>query len=348
MDLAILLIGLHHLHATGWMTNIGLVPGLRLAGIVEADQDLLRGVQAPPDVARFPDWREALAACEADIALILLPHAQMPAAAVAAALAGRHLIVEKPCAPSADALLPVGEAVAAHGVAFTSPYLWRYDPAVVRARQIVREGILGRPLYATGRIHAGGPHRYLALSAWMLEPQHGGGPLRNLGVHWVDALTDLIAAEPVTVLCQLGRQAQPAAVEDHARLLIEYDNGAQALVETSYCLPPTYPPAGYDYAFRLQGSAGLVEWSQRDDLLLVCTADGRRTEERVHRAPDPGGYGGQNGLDFLAALAEAIRGKRAPDVTFAQALRALQVVDAGYRSAAQGGAIAAQCDGRHE
>ncbi len=347
MDKGILLIGLRHLHAQGWIANIGAVPGVRLAGVAEADESLLAGARTPSGTPRFADWREALASCEAEIALILLPHAEMPAAAVAAAEAGRHLIVEKPCAPDAEALTPVGDAVATCGVAFTTPYLWRYDAAVTRARAILRTGGIGRLLYATARINAGGPHRYEQLSPWMLDPQHGGGPLRNLGVHWVDVLTELIGAEPATVQCQLGTLAHDGALEDHARLLVEYGNGAQALVETCYCLPETYPPSGYDNAFTLKGSTGLVEWSQRDDVLLACTADGRCHGERLIRGVQPSGYGGQSGVDFLAAFARALDRGRAPDVAYTDALRALQVVDAGYRSASEGRTLAVRCDGRH-
>jgi len=343
-ELGLAVIGLRHLHAQGWIHNIAQTPGMRVAAVAEADAARLgRCAREHPQIPTCASVQGALAVPGVDVALILLPHDEMPGAALAAVAEGKHLIVEKPCAVSAAAFEPVAAAVAGRGVKFTTPYLWRYDPAVRRAAELIRQGAIGRPLYCTGRINAGGPHRYRALSDWMLQrAKSGGGALRNLGVHWIDGFAALLADEPQTVVAQLGGAAHGLEVEDHARALLEFSGGAQLLVETCYALPDSYPPEGYDYGFAIKGTEGYLEWSRREDTLLWCPGRGDPVVERLDRsgAAGPGpGYGGQQGLDFLRTAADAISEDREPEIRLADALRALRVVDAAYESAAQQRAV---------
>lgn len=337
-ELGIALIGLRHLHAEGWIHNIAQTPGVRLAAVAEGDAELLgRCARQHPGTPTFASAEAALAQAGVDVALILLPHDEMPDAAMEAIARGKHLIVEKPCAVNARALQPVAAAAVERRVKFTTPYLWRYDPAVRRAREIVEQGGIGRPLYCTGRINAGGPHRYLELSPWMLSRRKsGGGALRNLGVHWIDGFSALLADEPQAVTAQLGGLAHDVEVEDHARALIEFSAGAQLLVETCYALPDSYPPQGYDFAFAIKGSEGYLEWSRRDDTLLWCAGASHCHQERMDRSAagwQGPGYGGQTGLDFLALVADAIGEGRDPEIGATDALRALRAVDAAYESA---------------
>jgi predicted dehydrogenase len=347
--LGVAIIGLHHLHARGWAWNVNRIPDLALVAIADEDRVLLDRVAADlGGVRALQDSHGALALEDVAVAIILLPHDQMPAAAVDALRSGKHVIVEKPCAVSAPSFRPVIDAVAATGRAFTTPYLWRYDPVVIRAREITGAGEIGRVAYLAGRINAGGPDRYRELSPWMVrKAQSGGGPFLNLGVHWVDALSWLAGDEPVAVTGQVGRLAAPRLdVEDHARALLEFAGGQQALVETSYVMPASYPPLGYDFALLIKGTAGYIEWSQREDILLVCSRDGGVRTEALDRTAggwtDAQGYGGANGLQFLADFASAARQGRPPAITAQDALRALRVADAVYESAATGATVRLQ------
>jgi len=341
-QLGVAVIGLHHLHSTGWIQNVADVPGTRLVAIAESDVKLLEDVgQTCPDVHLDAEWHSALARPEVDLGIILLPHDQMPETAVAAAEAGKHLIIEKPCAVDATAFEAVLQAVERHNVKATSPYLWRYDPVVLRAAELIGDGALGEVLYATGRFNAGGPDRYRELAPWMLKMAHsGGGPLLNLGVHCIDVQCLLFEAEPTHVYCQLSRAVHELEIEDHARVVIDYAGGQQGLVETSYVMPPGYPPAGYDSALALKGTEGYLAWQQLDNTLIVCRADGTWGQAPVQRTAggwtDAKGYGGENGLSFLADFAEAIRGDTAPRIGLEVPARMLRLVDAAHASADSG------------
>ncbi|MFQ6097476.1 MAG: Gfo/Idh/MocA family protein [Armatimonadota bacterium] len=336
------ILGLRHLHARGWAWNVHHVEEFRLVAVADPDASLREQVASDFDVRAMRDYESAMSLDEVSVVLVLVPHSEMPDVSLAAISAGKHLIVEKPCAANAAGFRPVAEALQDIGLAFTTPYLWRYDPVVLRARELICAGEIGQIAYLAGRINAGAPERYAELSPWMLErAKSGGGPLLNLGVHWVDALSWLVGSEPVAVTGQTGRLMAPHLdIEDHARVLLRFATGQQALVETSYAMPSSYPPTGYDSAMLLKGTEGYVEWTQRDDVFLVCTRDGEARAEALDRTAggwtDAQGYGGANGLNFLADFAAAVGDGRAPPITARDALRALLVADAAYRSAAAG------------
>ncbi|MGD8238873.1 MAG: Gfo/Idh/MocA family oxidoreductase [Armatimonadota bacterium] len=341
-ELGVAVIGLHHLHSTGWIQNVHDVPATRLVAIAERDAALLETVGRPHAAVHLDaEWRATVERSEVDLVIILLPHDEMPRAAVAAAEMGKHLIIEKPGAVHAPAFDVVLEAVERTGVRATAPYLWRYDPVVLQASTMIAEGSLGRPLYGTGRFNAGGPERYMELSPWMLKQgRSGGGPLLNLGVHLIDVLWLLFESEPTHVYCQLSRAAHELEIEDHARVLLEFAAGQQGLVETSYVLPPSYPPTGYDSALTIKGTEGYISWEQRDNIMVFCAADGTCEQAPLERTAggwtDASGYGGENGLEFLADFADAIHKGGRPRIGLQDAARLLRVVDAAHASAESG------------
>ncbi len=338
-QLGVAVVGLHHLHATGWIQNVEDVSDTRLVALTESDTDLLRSVGESCSGAHLDmRWRDTIERPEVHLVIILLPHNEMPEAAVAAADAGKHLIVEKPGAVDAAAFDPVLEAIGRTHVKMTAPYLWRYDPVVLQTMELMADGRLGQPLYGTGRFNAGGPERYRELAPWMLKhATSGGGPLRNLGVHFIDVLCLLFGVEPTHVYCQLSRAVHQLEIEDHARVLIEFADNKQGLIETSYVMPSSYPPTGYDSALSVKYTDGYISWCQRDNMMVVCTADGRCEQTPMDRTAggwtDARGYGGKNGVDFLADFAEAIRNDTAPRITAEDAARMLRVVDAAHVSA---------------
>ena len=338
-QLGVAVIGLHHLHSTGWIQNVEDVPATRLVAVAESDARLLDRVgQSCSGVHLDEQWQRSIERPEVDLVIILTPHDEMPEVAVTAAGAGKHLIVEKPCAVDAGAFGVVLDAVHRGGVKATSPYLWRYDPVVLRAQELLADGALGRLLYGTGRFNAGRPNRYRELAPWMLEhAKSGGGPLRNLGVHLIDVLCLLFDAEPTHAYCQLSRAVHGLEIEDHARALIEFADGQQGLVESSYVMPPGYPPTGYDSALTLKGTQGYLSWQQLDNTMIVCTMDGACEQKPVQRTAggwtDAKGYGGENGLQFLADFADAIRNDAPPRISLRDAARMLRVVDAAHASA---------------
>ena len=153
-------------------------------------------------VRGYADWKELLAAEEIDLAYIFLPHDECPAAAVACAERKIHVVVEKPVANTARAPARSSRRAAATTVLFSTPYVWRYHPVCREMKKIVDSGVLGRIVGCEGRCAAGGLHRYIdGHASWMLHREKsGGGPMYNLGVHWIDLYRWLLGSEVTAVI----------------------------------------------------------------------------------------------------------------------------------------------------
>ena len=94
--------------------------------------------------ACYADWHDALAAgCRADAVVIATQDRDHVAPAIAFARAGRHLLVEKPLAPTAAECRAVVDAVRAAGVLFAVGHVLRYAPYTELVRQLVGNGAIG-------------------------------------------------------------------------------------------------------------------------------------------------------------------------------------------------------------
>jgi len=109
-------------------------------------------------------------------------------------------------------------------------YYRRLYPKVLRARERLAEGVIGRPVWAETTAHdwfeAVNGHR-----AWLLDPKMaGGGPLYDTASHRIDALNFLFG-KPQRVSSQLSRVVHAWEVEDAATILIDYESGVRGMVD---------------------------------------------------------------------------------------------------------------------
>jgi predicted dehydrogenase len=158
---------------------------------------------------------------------------------------GKHVYCEKPLARNlaeARAMLEAAEASRrVHQVAFQ----YRFVPAILRAKQMVEEEVLGTPIsFRVVYLHAGytDPNRPMS---WRLNLQRsGGGALHDLGSHAVDLLRYLLGdvkrlcASLPTFVKQRPASADsshrvPVEVDDLALMQIEMENGAFGTLEAS-------------------------------------------------------------------------------------------------------------------
>lgn len=154
-----------------------------VGAVAESDEGLLREAQRIAPAARAcADWRTVLGDGSIDAVVVCLPTGLHSGAAVAAFEAGKHVYLEKPIATTLEA---AGEVVAAwqsSGRIGMIGFNQRFHPAVTRAREVVREGKIGRVVGA--RVVSGSPPR--ELPAWKRRRADGGGVLLDAVSHHVD------------------------------------------------------------------------------------------------------------------------------------------------------------------
>jgi predicted dehydrogenase len=346
--LSVVFLGLSHLHPRSYMTLFKTLPETTVVAAADSDPRVLEAFVTDFSVRGYADWRKLLDQEKIDLAMIFLPHADCPAAAVAAAERGANVVVEKPMAAGPEGVRQMMAAAAKAGVTLSTPYVWRYHPVAQQMKKLIEEGITGRVVGCEGRCAAGRLSRYIdGHAGWMLQKaRSGGGPMFNLGVHWIDLYRWLLADEVAEVIGKNVRVNEQYDIEDNSFALLTFSRGTVLALDISYTVPDSYP-FGRDLYLALRGTAGVLAWSPSfegvKERLFVCSDSGPHAEtghqHEDFELPAEAGYGGIMGRRFLAELVESIRAGRPPAITGQDGLKALEVVEAIYQSAESGGSV---------
>jgi predicted dehydrogenase len=346
--LSVGIVGLRHLHPRSYVPLVSAVEGMKLVAAADSDAAVLDGFVKDIPVSGYGSWQEMIEKERLDLALVFLPHSECPDAAVACAEHGIHLVVEKPMAASAAGCRRIVEAACKAGVVLSTPYVWRYHPVARQMKQFVDDGVLGRVVGCEGRCAAGRLQRYIDGNAsWMLvKEQSGGGPMYNLGVHWIDLYRWMLEDEVVEVVGKNVKINQDYDVEDNSFGLLTFSRGAVVALDISYTVPDSYP-FGRDLALSLRGTGGALSWSPSfegvKETLFVCSDAGgfasaprRHVQFELQAHP---GYTGILGVQYLRDVAASIRTGAPVAITGEDGVRALEVVEAIYQSAETGKAV---------
>ncbi len=342
------IIGLGHLHPRTYMPLFQATPATEVVAVSDPNESLREGFVRDFGVRAHADWTGLLAEESIDLAYIFLPHNECPDAAVACAEKKVHVVVEKPVANTTTGVRRVAEACRLNRVVFSTPYLWRYHPVCREMKRIVESGVLGRVVGCEGRCAAGGVHRYVeAHAGWMLERRKsGGGPMYNLGVHWIDLFRWLLASEVAEVLGKNVHVNPEYDIEDNSFAICTFQSGATLALDISYTVPDSYP-YGRDLYLALRGTEGCVNFAPAFEgtrqTLFVCSNDRRfggaprkTIEFELENVP---GYCGSLGREYVAEIADDVRKRRKPFIGADDAVKALEVVEAVYRSSKTGKAV---------
>jgi predicted dehydrogenase len=195
----------------------------RVAAIDSSSEGIAVLQRAFPAVDGYPSLEAALD--HIDAVVIATPPTSHCGLAIEATAAGKHVLVEKPMATSADGARLLIEAARAQGVILMVGHTFEYHAAVWKLRELVRSGELGRLHYLdTARLNLG---RY----------QNDVNVLFDLASHDVSILNYVLGSRPVSVECWASRNAH-RQLEDVAYMRLYYDNpGVYANVHVSWLDP---------------------------------------------------------------------------------------------------------------
>jgi len=214
---------------------------VEVAALVSDRVEAARAVAArfgnPPVLASI---EEVLADPAIDAVDICTPNALHAPMAIAAARAGKHVLVEKPMATrleDADAMIAAARSA---GVVLMVAHNLRYAPIFETMERIVREGTLGRLLAVRGvMMHAGPDEAWGSDSAWFWQAaQAGGGALLDLGIHMIDLVRWLVGRPVVAVAAMMARTLKPTPFDDNALALLRFEGDVLASVQASWTARP--------------------------------------------------------------------------------------------------------------
>lgn len=292
-----------------------------------------------------PDLEALLGRPDVDVVVIGTPSGQHAEQGIAAARAGKHVVVEKPVDVSlakADALIA---ACREAGVLLSVVSQFRFLAAVVRTKEAFAQGRFGTPTLGSAYIKWYRPQSYYDSAAWRgTWAQDGGGCLMNQGIHAIDQLLHLFGpVERVQGVC--ATLAHAIEVEDAAVASLKFANGAVGHVVGSTAAFP-----GQAARLELHGSDGSVCFDLGGAIRVREFRDekgdpgvwGRTVREtdpaavRVEGAADPRAISVENHRRQFADVADAIRTRRPPAVTGEEGRRAIALILAIYESARTG------------
>jgi predicted dehydrogenase len=288
----------------------------------------------------FHDYREMLRQDDIEIVTITAPnylHAQMT---IDAALAGKHVVCEKPLCMTLEEADQMIDVCRRQGVLLMYAEELFFTPKYVRAKRMADEGAFGKVYLVKQNEKHFGPH-----ADWFWDVQRsGGGVLMDMGCHSI-AFCYWFLNRPriLTVQCQLGTyvHGDKTRGEDNSICILEFENEAVGLLENSWARR-----GGMDDRIEVYGEGALTYANLHMGNALPTYSE-YGYGYAVEKAPDTKGwtypvfeelwnYGFPQELQHFARCA---RGKEQPLATGEDGRLVLEVLCAGYHSARTGNRV---------
>jgi predicted dehydrogenase len=182
------------------------------------------------------DSAEALAAHpDVDAVFIVSANSCHAPDAIAAARAGKHVLVEKPMAATAAEAEAMIEACEKNGVRLMVGHMVRFSPLITRMKELIRSGVIGKVTFVRSEFIYDGR---LSHRAWLVDRDiAGGGPIFDIGVHCLDTTRFLLDDDIVSVKSALEPNPTTERTESTAQLAIKFSKGTPAGIYCSYAAP---------------------------------------------------------------------------------------------------------------
>lgn len=314
--------------------------GLTFAGICDRNVSVMeeKALQFQlGEVPRYTDYRQMLEKEKPDLAAIATESGSHASIALDCIHAGCHLIIEKPMALSLADADNIIAAAAEKGVKVCVSHQNRFNKSVQKIREALEQNRFGRLFYGTAHIRWCRDQAYYSCAKWRGTWEQDGGALMNQCIHNIDLLRWMMGDEAEEVYGMTDRLNHPyIEAEDFGAALIKFKNGSYGIVEgTTDLYPKNLEETLYLFGEKGTVKAGgqsvnrIEEWKFSDAL----DAPESVTAEFAENPPNVYGFGH---APLYADVIDAIKHDREPYVNAQAGRRALELVLAIYKSAAEG------------
>lgn len=315
---------------------------LEIVGMCDIDPTMIDDKMAKfkldaSKVVKYHDYLQMLDEQKPKLVSICTESGKHAAIALDCIRRGINIIVEKPIALSiedADAIL---DEARKHNVKVCACHQNRFNKSVVKIREAMDQKRFGRLFYGTAHIRWNRGVQYYEQAPWRGTWEQDGGSLMNQCIHNIDLLRWMMGNEVSEVFAYTDKLNHPyIEAEDLGIALIKFANGSYGIIEgTTDIYPKNLEETLYLFGEKGTVKAGgqsvnvIEEWRFADML-----DDADEVKATYHENP-PNVYGFGH-TPLFADVIEAIRTDRQPKVTAEDGKRALELVLAIYKSAAEG------------
>jgi predicted dehydrogenase len=255
--------------------------------------------------------------------------------ALAAARAGKHLMIEKPIEINLKRTDQLIESCEESGVKLAVIFQNRFTEDYQKLKRAVSEGVFGRLLMGNAYVNWFRDSAYYSTSNWKgtLEAD-GGGALINQGIHTIDLLLDLMG-DVKSVFGQVQTTLYPIEGEDLGAAIVNFKNGALGNITSATALYPGYPER--IEIFGTEGSAileagKLTQWNIKGSSETVKPSQ----NSGGSGASDPAAIGHQLHLAQWKLFLKAIQEDQNPVVDGITARKSVELIRAIYFSSKVG------------
>ena len=284
----------------------------------------------------YTDYKEMLKEECPELVAICTESGKHAAIAIDCIDAGCNVIIEKPIALSlsdADKIIQKGRE---KGVVVCANHQNRFNKSVQKIRDAVEKGRFGKMFYGTAHIRWCRDWEYYSRADWRGTWEQDGGALMNQCIHNIDLLRWMMGDEVDTVIGMTDRLNHDyIEAEDLGIALIKFKNGSYGIIEgTTDIYPRNLEETLYLFGQKGTVKAGGTSVNRIEEWRFSDQLDDPK-EVKSHFNEDPPNVYGFGHTPLYADVVDAIKNHRDPYVTAEAGRRALELVLAIYKSAAE-------------
>lgn len=275
-----------------------------------AVSDLMKGTLAEVskkfNTIGYVDYDNILEMPEIEAVSICVPTTYHYEVVMSAIEQGKHVLVEKPIAFTLDEAKEMVDAANDAGVKLATGHVERFNPAVLEAKKLIDEGVIGDIVSASAKRVGPFPPRIKDV-----------GVTIDLAIHEVDIMFYLFDSPVSRIYANMGSKLEKCEYEDHAELMMKFESGAVGVLETNWLTP--YKKRQLE----ITGVDGIISIDYIDQSVKIYGKNAREVNVE-HKEPL---------REELTSFLSAIDRDEEPKITGADGIHALKVVLAAIKSA---------------
>jgi predicted dehydrogenase len=209
----------------------------KVVAVADVEEDRRKDAKAKYCVETYATLQEMLASADIDAVDICTPTYLHEECVVAAAVAGKDIMCEKPMALTVEACDKMIAAVEKAGVKMMVGQVIRFWPEYQVIKDILDSGKYGKIEWMSARRLS--PPPTWAWQDWLTDPLRSGGAIHDLHIHDLDFLVYILGM-PKQVFCQ-GQLGPNGGLDNIFTTCYGQKDGAKSFAEGSLDLSPSFP-----------------------------------------------------------------------------------------------------------
>lgn len=286
----------------------------------------------------FDKMEDVLALDEIQAVYIASPVFCHKEQAMAAADAGKDILIEKPVGLTAKEAEEIAAYCEAKGVKMGVGFMMRFHAYHQAMKEIVQSGKIGEVVSARAQLTCWYPEME---NCWRQDIKlSGGGAMMDMGVHCVDLIRYITGLEVTEAAGLCGNQVFNYSVEDAGGVIMRLSNGAVAYVDANFNIPDAAAKCKIEF-YGTKGSIfaqGTISQVEGGEIEVLCTGDALgydANQDRGEVAPlEVKVEFGNMYTKEIEAFGKAVAGEAPVAITAADAIASQKVIEAAYESCA--------------